>query len=113
MKRILLFLALVAPCVGWGQMLNGVDIGKMTDLKYIEVVVSKAPMSKNYFAKADIGQGLKMSDKGFQDDAGEGIDFKSDMHVLNWLWVRGWDLVRDWQEGEVRHFLMERAAEGK
>lgn len=107
MKNLIFVLALCAPVAGWSQMMNGLDLGQMDGLKYMEVVVSRTPFAKTYFAKADFGQGLKTGEHGFQED-GKDKEFKSEMHVLNWLWVKGWDLVRDWQEGEVRHFLVER-----
>lgn len=110
MKNLIFVLALCAPVAGWSQMMNGMDLGKMDGLKYMEVVVSKTPFSKTYFAKADFGQGLKPGEHGFQED-GKDKEFKSEMHVLNWLWVKGWDLVRDWQDGDVRHFVVERAEE--
>lgn len=110
MKQVLFVVALWAPVVGWGQVLNGVDIGKMENVRYMEVVVSKVggAFSKGYFAKADFGQGLKLGEEGFEEN-GEAKTFKSDIHVLNWLNGFGWKLIRDWNEGATRHFLVERA----
>lgn len=108
MKQVIFLVVMWWPVMGWGQVVDGVDLGKMENLKYMEVVVTKTPFTKSYFAKADIGQGLKVGEHGFEED-GKDKDFKSEIHVLNWLWNQGWDLVRDWQEGEVRHFLMEKA----
>lgn len=115
MKQVLFALALWAPVVGWGQVLNGVDLGQMPNVRYMEVVVTKAEgaFSKSRFAKADFGQGLKVGEKGFQED-GESKEFKSEIHVLNWLSGFGWRLIRDWNEGMSRHFLVERTPpEGK
>lgn len=113
MKQVFFIMALVAPVVGLCQKMNGMDLSKMADLKYMEVVVSKVPFSKTYFAKADFGQGLKVGEHGFEDEEGKDKSFKSEIHVLNWLWGYGWDLVRDWQEDDVRKFLMERAPDTK
>lgn len=113
MKQVLLVMALLAPVVALSQKMNGMDLGQMSDVKYMEVVVSKVPFSKTYFAKADFGQGLKTGEHGFEDENGKDKEFKSEIHVINWLWVLGWDLMRDWQEGEVRHFLMQRGEANK
>jgi len=107
MKKAICVLALLlAGLCASAQMLNGTDLGQLSDVKYMDVMVSKAGFKSTYFAKADYGQGVKMSDKGFQDENGEPVDFKTPVHVLNWLSKYGWALHRDWEDGAVLHFLM-------
>lgn len=107
MKKTLIIIALCAPVWVCGQMLREIDLSKQDKVLYMEVYVSKEGFSKHYFAKADIGAGLKAGEHGFQED-GKDKDFKSPMDVLNWLAGFGWSLERDWEDGGVRHFLMRR-----
>lgn len=108
MKILPIIFTLLTTQMAKAQTLNGMDLAQMPSVRYMEVVVTeKAPFTKKYFAKADFGQGMKSVDKGFQED-GEEKEFKSEIHVLNWLSGYEWRLIRDWNDGPGRHFLVER-----
>jgi len=111
MKHLIFISCFFLPAILCAQKMNGVDIDKLTSINYMEVVVSKTPFKSTYFAKADYGQGLKVGDHGFQDETGKDIEFKSEIHVLNWLSSYGWIYVKDWTDQNIYHLILYRPKE--
>ena len=116
----LLFLFLLLPCFASNaQIINNVDISKLEEVQYIEVVSSEKFMSRKITIFVDYGQDTKIITRDkvqrIEDDKGVIVHFNSVTHALNYLYKHGWVYVDAYvvPDGNSKfyHYLLERKNE--
>lgn len=116
MKNLILFLALVAPVMGWGQTVDGVDLATHTGIDYVEIVgFNQGLFKKKIVVIVDYGQKITAfeSDTRVQGPEGKPIIFNSMMDAVNRFSGWGWQLmfaydVNAGQAGTVYHYVLRR-----
>jgi len=120
MKAILFFVALCAPWVGWGQVVDGVNLADKKEVEYLQLLgIDMGIFKKKLTVIVDYGQKIKVfdTDTRVQDEKGDPIVFNSMVDALNHFNSHGWEFVtayaikNDGTTGSTYHYLMRRKKE--
>lgn len=96
MKQVLLFLALLAPCVGWGQMVDGKEIDKDPAVRYVKMNVADAGKFGKIMYRISLDYGQQTGgNQNFTilDEKGDARVWYSEMEALNYMAGFGWILL--------------------
>lgn len=119
MKKLLFVLVVCAPWVGWGQIVDGVNIGEKTEVDYLEIVGTQKVFSRKNVVSVDYGQKVDWdTDTRVEDENGKVVSFNSMMDAVNRFSGWGWELmfaydVSTGQGGTVYHYVMRRKKEAE
>lgn len=120
MKRLLvltvLFLA-AAFMMHASVVVNGVDINKLPDVKYCQLLSKGKLLSTKVTIVVDYGQKVKLFSKEqkIKDGNGKSMKFYSPIHALNFMSANGWELIDSYfltldgmlsKKQNVLHFLL-------
>lgn len=121
MKTTLFILGLcILPVAVWSQTVDGVDLGKIPSIQYIEILgVNKGLFQKKIVVVVDYGQKIEAfeTDTRVQGADGKPVVFNSMMDAVNRFYFWGWDLmfaydVSSGQGGTVYHYVLKRRMPG-
>lgn len=115
MKAVIFLLALLAPVLGLGQVVDGVNVGERTDIDYVELVGVAKLFSQKLTVRVDYGQKFSWdNDTRVEGPDGKPIVFNSMMDAVNNFSVWGWELMFAYDVstgqggGTVYHYVMRR-----
>lgn len=95
MKQVLLFLALVAPCVGWGQIIvNGINLNEQKDVGYIELYMPDPAGTMMREVRVFYSEDKTANQNcTLKNEKGEKLTFFSTVSALNYFYKNGWEMA--------------------
>lgn len=112
----LLLVAVAVPVLGWGQTVDGINLGETKHIKYIEIVGMQKLLSMKITIRVDYGQAFDWGKDSKVEKDGKNIVFNTMMDAVNRFNYWGWDLmfaypVSEGNAGSVYHYVMRRRPE--
>jgi hypothetical protein len=116
MKKIFIALFLSIPFFSFSQVVDGLDIGKMETIDYLEILgTDLGVFKKKIIIQVDYGQKFKLgeTDMTVEGEDGKAIIFNSMMDAVNRFNNWGWELqfaynVSNGQGGAIYHYVFKR-----
>lgn len=119
MRNVLLLVVMLYCVKAQAQIVGGVDIAKVADLKYVEVrcvyagfFTTKMKVLVDYGQEFDVFRTKKKDWPMLQDATGKNLKFNSKMDVVNYFANLGWVLESSYvatsNKEAVYHYLFKR-----
>ncbi|XOV66638.1 MAG: hypothetical protein ACFHU9_13510 [Fluviicola sp.] len=119
MKKLLLVLALGMFSFGGNAqvIVDGVDINKMEELQYVELVGQTRFINLTKIKVfVDYGQNFSWRQQTIEDVNGERSSFNSMVDALNFMYENGWEFVSNYHidnDGSLTyHYILQRQVGG-
>lgn len=109
--KCLILLALIVPCYGLSQSINGVKIADIP-VQYARIMGESMTFKTKQFVYIDFGEQYGDSSAKLTDDKGQPIEFKSMTDALNFMGKLGFELDQayGYNNGSTSfyHYIMKR-----
>jgi hypothetical protein len=113
MNRALMLALMLLPVMGWGQMVDGINLAETRNLQYVDIYMQQKGLSGNKLVAAvEYGQevGKYEAPPRVLDESGKPMVFNSLIDALNMFSKWGWELISTYTSstGGALHAILKR-----